>query len=272
MVDERTLTAKAEHAETEALLSLMRAPSRDVSARLGLSLFSEAGAVAAFVPAADVLALNRVVGLGVHAAATETQLDRIIAAAKSSGVRRLFVQLAPSANPPEISKWIEWRGGVSHNRWVRLWRGVHDAPLPEATLKVVRIDMRRSDAFSHVVQVAFGMPELVKPWLASTVGKPGWSHYAVRNQSKVVATGAMFGSNGVAWLGFAATLPDHRGAGAQSSLIATRLRDASDLDYRIAVTETMEETPERPVQSYRNMLRMGFIEAYRRQNYVITLA
>jgi len=271
MIEERTLAAKAEHAEAEALLSLMRAPSPEVSARLGLSLFNEGGAVAAFVPAADVLALNRVVGLGVRAVASETQLDRIIAAAKSSGVRRLFVQLAPSANPPEIGKWIEWRGGVPHNRWVRLWRGVHDAPLPEATLKVVRVDRRHADAFSHVVQVAFGMPELVKPWLMSTVGKPGWSHYAVRNQTRVVATGAMFGSNNVAWLGFAATLPDHRGAGAQSSLIATRLRDASALDYRIAVAETMEETPERPVQSYRNMLRLGFHEAYRRQNYVITL-
>jgi len=271
MVDERTLTAKAERAEAEALMSLMRAPSHDVSERLGLSLFSEGGAVAAFVPAVDVLALNRVVGLGVHAAASETHLDRIIAAAKSSGVQRLFVQLAPSANPPEIGKWIEWRGGVPHNRWVRLWRDVHGAPLPEATLKVVRIDRRHADAFSHVVQVAFGMPELVKPWLTSTVGKPGWSHYAVRNQTKVVGTGAMFGSNNVAWLGFAATLPDYRGAGAQSSLITTRLRDASALDYRIAVTETMEELPEKPVQSYRNMLRLGFKEAYRRQNYVITL-
>src|SRR5262245_34382754 len=134
MVDEPSLTAKAERAETEALLSLMRAPSRDVAARLGLSTFSEAGAVAAFVPAADVLALNRVVGLGVLAPASEAQLDRIIAAAKSSGVQRLFVQVAPSANPPEISNWIEWRGGVKHNRWVRLWRGVDDAPLPDATL------------------------------------------------------------------------------------------------------------------------------------------
>ena len=271
MLDAQALTERAERAEAEALLSLMRSPSRDVSARLGLSLFIEGGAVAAFVPAADVLALNRVVGLGVQAAASEAQLDRVIAAARSSGVQRLFVQVAPSASPPEISQWIEWRGGVAHNRWVRLWRGVHDAPLPQASLKVARVDRRHADAFSHVVQIAFGMPEVVKPWLTATVGKPGWSHYAVRNQTKVVATAAMFGSNNVAWLGLAATLPDHRGAGAQSSLIAARLRDAHELDYRIAVTETAEH-PDGPAPSHRNMLRMGFTEAYRRQNYVITLA
>jgi hypothetical protein len=264
--------ADAERAEAAALMAFMRAPSAQIAGRLGISLFTEAGAVAAFVPGADVLALNRVVGLGVHAAASETLLDRVLAAAKSAGVRRLFLQITPTAQPAELASWIEARGGTPHNRWVRFWRGVDEAPVPEATLKVTRVDVRHADGFAHVVRIGFGMPEAIEPLLISTVGKPGWRHYAVRNQSKVVATGAMFGSSGIAWLGFAATLPDHRGAGAQASLIATRLRDAAAGDRRIAVTETMEETPERPVHSYHNMLRLGFHEAYRRQNYVITLA
>jgi len=264
--------ANAERAEAAALMAFMRAPSTQIAGRLGVSLLNEAGVVAAFVPAADVLALNRVIGLGVHAAATETQIDRILAAARTSGVRRLFLQITPTAQPAELIKWIEARGATPHNRWVRLWRGVHEAPIPEASLKVTQVDMRHAGAFAHVVRIAFGMPEVIEPMLVSTVGKPGWRHYAVRNQSKVVATGAMFGSSGIAWLGFAATLPDHRGAGAQSSLIATRLRDAAAGDRRIAVTETMEDTPEHSVPSYRNMLRLGFHEAYRRQNYVITLA
>ena len=262
----------AERAEASALMAFMRAASPQISGQLGGSLFTEAGVVAAFVPAADVLALNRVIGLGVQSAASETLIDRIIGAARAAGVRRLFVQLTPDAQPADITKWLEARGAVPHNRWVRLWRGVHEAPLPQATLKVTRVDKRHANAFGHVVRIAFGMPEAIEPWLISTVGKPGWSHYAVRNQTKVVGTAAMFSSNQVAWLGFAATLPDHRGAGAQSSLIAIRLRDADELGCRIAVTETMEETPERPSQSYRNMLRLGFHEAYRRQNYVITLA
>jgi hypothetical protein len=266
------LTADAERAEAAAMTAFWRAASPQISAQLGLSFFSEAGTMAGFAPAADVLALNKVIGLGVHAAASETLVDRVIAAAKKAGVRRLFLQVTPDAKPADIPKWIEARGGQLHNRWIRLWRGVHDTPLPHATLKVTSVDRRHADAFAHVVRIAFGMPELIEPWLVSTVGKPGWRHYSVRNQSKVVGTGAMFGASGVAWLGFAATLPDHRGAGAQSSLIAARLRDAVELDYRIAVTETMEETPEHPVQSYRNMLRLGFHEAYRRQNYVITLA
>jgi GNAT superfamily N-acetyltransferase len=266
------LFANAERAEAAALISFMRAPERSISLRLGLSTFEEGGAVAAFVPAADVLALNRVIGLGVHTPASETQLDRILAAAKSSGVHRLFLQLTPDAKPALLTKWIEARGATPHNRWVRLWRGVHEAPLPEATLKVVRVDKRHADAFAHVVRVAFAMPEVVEPWLTSLVGKPGWSHYVTRNQSKVVATSALFKVREFAWFGFTATLAEHRGAGAQSSLVAARLREADDLGCRIAVTETMEETPEHPVQSYRNMLRLGFHEAYRRQNYVITLA
>jgi GNAT superfamily N-acetyltransferase len=237
-----------------------------------LSLYTEDGTVAAFFPAADVLALNRVVGLGIQTRASEAQLDRIIHAAKSSGVQRLFVQLTPNAKPAKLADWIEWRGGVAHNRWARLWRDPNQAlEIPKTSLNIVEIDVAQAVAFARIVRAAFGMPEIVDPWIASVVGKEGWRHFAAVHDGQPVATGALFVADEVAWLGFAATEPELRGHGAQSALIATRLRAAAAMGCQICVTETMEELPERPVQSYRNMLRLGFNEAYRRQNYVITL-
>lgn len=266
------LAVIAERAECDALVSLMRSPSRDVAARLGLSLYTESGSVAGFVPAADVLALNRVVGLGIQEQASEAQLDRITHAAQASGVQRLFVQVAPAAKPKKLTEWIEWRGGVAHNRWVRLWRDPHEAlAVPQTNLEIVEIDTAQAASFARVVRTAFGMPDIVEPWIAAVVGKEGWRHFAAVHDGQVVATGALFVSDDVGWLGFAATQPELRGHGAQSALIVTRLRTAAAMGCRIAITETMEDLPDKPVQSYRNMLRLGFNEAYRRQNYVITL-
>ena len=81
----------------------------------------------------------------------------------------------------------------------------------------------------------------------------------------------MFVTEGVAWLGFGATLEEARGRGGQSAMFATRLADARAQGCRWAVTETGEETEEEPVNhSYRNMLRSGFRLAYARRNWVRT--
>ncbi len=71
------------------------------------------------------------------------------------------------------------------------------------------------------------------------------------------------------YLGPAVTLESHRGRGAQSALIARRLREAAALGVDLVTVETAAETDERPVvQSYRNLRRLGFEEAYRRPNYL----
>jgi hypothetical protein len=79
----------------------------------------------------------------------------------------------------------------------------------------------------------------------------------------------MYLTEGVAWLGFGATLEVARGRGGQSALFAERLRDARDQGCRWAVTETGEESDEEPVNhSFRNMIRAGFKLAYARRNWV----
>ena len=60
--------------------------------------------------------------------------------------------------------------------------------------------------------------------------------------------------------GFAATLPEHRGKGAQSALLAERIGRAAELGCDVVVTETGEQRDDRPSNSYRNILRAGFSE------------
>jgi hypothetical protein len=83
-----------------------------------------------------------------------------------------------------------------------------------------------------------------------------------------VATGALYLRAGIGYLSLGATLPSHRRRGAQGAIMARRIADATALGCRWLVTETFEDSPQHPNPSYHNMLRTGFVPAYRRPNYV----
>jgi hypothetical protein len=69
-----------------------------------------------------------------------------------------------------------------------------------------------------------------------------------------------------AWLGLASTLAEHRGRGAQISLLYRRIRDAAAAGCTWLVAEAMADGP-----SLRNQQRAGFEVAYERPNYLVDL-
>ena len=78
----------------------------------------------------------------------------------------------------------------------------------------------------------------------------------------------MFIAEGVGYLGFAATLPEHRGKGGQNALLAERIEHAREAGCDVVVTETGELREELPSNSYRNILRAGFTEVAVRANWL----
>lgn len=86
--------------------------------------------------------------------------------------------------------------------------------------------------------------------------------------SEPAAAGALFAADGVAYLSFAGTLPEHRGKGAQSALLAARIARAADLGCDVVLTETGERREGLPSNSYRNILRVGFEEVGVTANWV----
>ena len=64
----------------------------------------------------------------------------------------------------------------------------------------------------------------------------------------------------MAYLSFAGTLREHRGKGAQTALLAARIRRGAEFGCELAVTETGEQRGDQPDNSYRNILRAGFAE------------
>ena len=113
------------------------------------------------------------------------------------------------------------------------------------------------------------MPGVLRNLLGTSVGRPAWVHYLGFDGDTPVTTSSVHVTEGVAWLGNAATLEAYRGRGWQTAMLTRRLGDARDLGCRLAITETGEESEKEPVNhSYRNMVRAGFKLAYARQNWV----
>jgi len=95
--------------------------------------------------------------------------------------------------------------------------------------------------------------------LAKELELPGW----VSNTAAGV-----FIDEGVGYLGFAATLPEHRGKGGQNELLAERIEHARASGCDVVVTETGELRDDLPSNSYRNILRAGFAEVVVQANWL----
>ena len=66
----------------------------------------------------------------------------------------------------------------------------------------------------------------------------------------------------------AATLATHRGRGAQSGLLAARLRAAAEAGVRWVSAETGAEAPGSHNPSLHNIRRAGLVDVYERPNWL----
>ncbi|HEX2506990.1 MAG TPA: GNAT family N-acetyltransferase [Miltoncostaeaceae bacterium] len=125
----------------------------------------------------------------------------------------------------------------------------------------------RAEAFGAIVAAAFEMPPDFAGWMAALADRPGWTALLALDGDEPVGAAALFVNGRAAWLGMGATLPEHRGRGAQGALFAERIRRAAELGLEAVLTETGAPVGEEgPGPSYRNMLRYGFAEVALRHN------
>ncbi len=202
--------------------------------------------------------LNRVVGLGVDTPATEEDVDAALAAI-GEGVT-FYVAVSPHAAPAELPAWLEARGLERGWGWMSFSRPLGDPPAVETALRLARAESpAEAAAFARIQRIAYGLPEEVEPVIALAPGR-GWECWLALDGDEPAGAGALFMRDGICYLGFGATLPEHRGKGAQGALLAHRIRRAEALGCDLVVTETGERRDDRPSNSYRNILRAGFVE------------
>jgi GNAT superfamily N-acetyltransferase len=236
----------------------------DVIEAAGLPTPRVAGAVCCAVPGSDSPTLNRAIALGLERPPSDAELDEIDVFFREAGVR-YSVPIAPDVEA-SLEPRLRERGFTTGYAWMKFSRGVEPAAMRETQLEIESTE--DGDAFSRVVAAAFGLPpELAAGW-RKIAPRPDWHLFLARDDDEPVAAAALFVHAGVGWFGAAGTLPEHRGRGAQGALLAARIDRARELGADAVVTETGERLPDRPSNSYRNILRAGFAEAYLRPNLV----
>jgi GNAT superfamily N-acetyltransferase len=207
---------------------------------------------------------NHVFGLGRAAPATDEQLDRI---AGFYGKETYFVALAQDAEPDDLAGRLEARGFEPDYSWTKFRRGV-DPPAPvETDLRVAPIGPQHARDFGRIVAAGFELPEFTGRWLAALFARPRWTCFVAFADGEPAAAGTLFVCRGVGWLSFAATLPEFRRRGAQSALLAARIRAAAELGCSLVTGETGALEEGRESNSYRNIVRAGFEPVYDRPNY-----
>jgi GNAT superfamily N-acetyltransferase len=262
------LVAELERSELRAWSTLYRNAPPDSVAACGIGLREFGTATALWMSRVDVLACNRVLGLGIDGAPEAKEVTGIVAAYEQAMVPRFFVQPAPVAASGATIAALEKAGFAHYNSWVRLVRDLSPPGPAPTDLRVEQVGPAHAAAFGATLCQGFGWsPELGAP-VTALVGTTGWKFYLAFDGDRAVGTAALAVDGKVGWLSFASTLPEARGHGSQSALVARRILDAKAAGCEILSVETSEPTAEKEAPSYRNILRSGFQVGYVRPNYL----
>ncbi|MGD8859929.1 MAG: GNAT family N-acetyltransferase [Myxococcales bacterium] len=256
-----------EHAELDAWKGIWAAVPAHVRDRFQLSLDVHGSAVVCRALGVPTWFFNRVMGVGLDGPADlgwiESQVRRFRETDTPHGV-----SICRDGQAPQLGTWLE-RQGLRHTTTLaKMMRTTDDPPTPSPDVAIELAARADGDRFGAAAARGFGMPTPMADWFARLPGRDGLHVYLALDGDDVVGTGVLSVQGEVGWLGFGATLPEHRGKGVHRALMARRVRDAVELGCRWLVTETNQAQSDEPTPSLDNMKRNGFELAYERLNYV----
>ncbi len=261
------LGARIDRGEAD-LLKASLAARQALGAEVGEAFVREVGGGIACWVRPDA-PFNKVAALG-FAPLEDSELDALEAdyAARASGVRIELSSLGDPALPARLAARGYRPTGIEN---------VLGQPLPARSsagdgsgLEVTSSPLDELDAWVDVVYRGFATPdgqgvpsqesfprEVLEPCIREIAEVPGASRYMARRDGRCAAAASMRVHDGVVLLTGAATLPEHRGNGAQTALLHHRLADAAAAGAELATMVTQPGST-----SMANALRQGFSLLY----------
>ncbi len=212
--------------------------------------------------------INLVLGAAAPGAVEDGSLAAAVGWLAEVGIEH-YVPVTPGlADSARAQRWLESNGYRPGYGWMKFVRDTSppEAPPPSGP-EVVELGNGEGAAFASIVAEGFGLPAWAAGLFAELPGRDGWRCYLASVDGEPAGTAAMVVEDGIAELGFAATLAPARGMGCQNALLHRRIVDAGAAGCHTLLVETGERLPDRPSASYRNILRAGFAEAYPRPNW-----
>jgi len=175
---------------------------------------------------------------------------------RERGATRAVLQLAPSVLPADWDEIRAKQGIAAGTTWVKLAHNGSPAVPAETSLRIDLVDAEHADEWAAVLLAGFGMPlEGYQAMFAASLAHPGVTAYGAWDGDRLVA---------------GATLPSHRGRGAQSAFLARRIADATAAGCTVLSAETGKPAEGVRNPSLENLTRVGFEVLYDRVNWVWT--
>ena len=217
----------------------------------------------------DALRMNRVIGLGHRGKAEESMIDEITSIYRGAGLRRFGVMVSPGPQAEHITRWLRERRFRPRGGLAMLARDAQAAiRVPESDVRVRRATRAMTPILVSIQERCFALPASRRAWTIAAATAPSYERYLAYVGATAVAVASLRIEGDMAWLGGAGTLTRWRRRGAQSALIAARLRRAARAGCRWAWVETAAPAPGRPAISRRNLLRLGFEDVCAKPLYV----
>lgn len=217
---------------------------------------------------------SRAQGFGFDRPVTAELIGEVIGFYRVAGTPVANLHLAPDVLPGDWDEIRATYGLEPGGTIVKLLRDNSPVAAAESSLRIGRVDPADSEsvrAWVETQMIAFGLPDkdgLLRRMLASLCDVPDFQPYAAWDGETLVATAGLYVRGEMGECVSAATLPEYRGRGAQSALIALRVQDALAAGCRWVGTETGKPPEGQQNPSLDNMRRAGFKDLYDRQSWI----
>jgi GNAT superfamily N-acetyltransferase len=268
-MNDRELACLVEGSEAAAYASLVAAPTLEIQEHYGLTFRIEGSALAVLGRTlTSSLNLNRIIGLGVMEPASEQLLDSLMEFYVRHGLS-FAVELSPRAKPQQLVEWLRARRLRKVMATAMHYRVAGSMVATTSGIRVVQARPEDCNLVANICCAVFKMPASAHAAISAANRLPQWRHWLAYDEAgSAVAAALSFVEHGVGWLGWDATLPEGRGRGAHTALIAARVTDAARVGCGFVTAETALRIGGAEDPSRRNYRRSGFIEAYERATYV----
>ena len=266
------LAATLESAEVNAWLDMYAAAPTDFARQVQLEILRIENVVLTRCGTIPFIHFNCVLNLGLTEPAGEDQLEQILALYRETDIRAFAVFHIPQAQPALLPAWFKARNLRVRGGWDRIYRDNRSltttAIAPPANFGVEKVTPATAPQWAAYIGTIYGLP--TTPWLLSLIERPGWQHYLLRQEARIVAVRSMYiHSNGLAWLGIDAPVPGIMAPSydLDKQICQVIVRDGLALDVKYFVADIEAPTPEMNTPAYQNFEALGFKKAYLRSHY-----
>jgi hypothetical protein len=264
--------AQIESAEIDAWVDMYAAIPHDFGQRFMPEMLHVGNVALTRCKAIPFVHFNCVMNFGMTELATEQALDEILTLYHTVDMRQFAFFHTPHFQPTEITEWFQKRNLQLKGGWERIGR---DGNTPETTViaiqngfRVEKVTQQTASEWAAYIDSVYGLP--TSPWLVAFAVRPGWHHYLLRQDARIVAVRSMYvNANGIAWLGIEAPVPGVMGPtfDLDCQICQAIIRDATNLGVKYIAADIELPSPTMDTPAYRNFEALGFRHLYFRSHY-----